>query len=273
MIVFMPVLSMLASLAFVSTAHAEEPVAPAAVPTAELPGALPVAPAPAPAAAVAPEAAPVPATAPAPAAPAQESLANLDPPTERTYEIAAHIGLQGTAESSFDPRGTRDTLGLEARIKLHRVLDLDVGLVHSYNGGRRYLYDQTMMDDEYYYETEASLSTTLLTERLEAGVEVHTPNKWLQPYAKLAVVGVVNVARLDEDIEDPSNPTQLTRSGFTGGVYLAGGIATPIPLKNQVHFVPRIEVGYSALAPVTLGDLGSLRESGVTARLSTGVSF
>lgn len=266
MIVFMPVLSMLASLAFVSTAHAEEPVAPASVPTAELPGALPVAPTPA-----APvEAAPA---ASAPAAPAEESLTILDPPTERTYEIAAHIGLQGTAESSFDPRGTRDTLGLEARIKLHRVLDLDVGLVHSYNGGRRYLYDQTMMDDGYYYETEASLSTTLLTERLEAGVEVHTPNKWLQPYAKVALVGVVNVARLDEDIEDPANPTQLTRSGFTGGAYLAGGIAVPVPLKNQVHFVPRLEVGYSALAPVTLGDLGSLRESGVTARLSTGVSF
>ena len=266
MIVFMPVLSMLASLAFVSTAHAEEPVAPASVPTAELPGALPVAPTPAAPVDAAPAAS-------APAAPAQESLTILDPPTERTYEIAVHIGLQGTAESSFDPRGTRDTLGLEARIKLHRVLDLDVGLVHSYNGGRRYLYDQTMMDDEYYYETEASLSTTLLTERLEAGAELHAPIKWCQPYAKVALVGVVNVARLDEDVDDPSNPTQLTRSGFTGGVYLAGGIAVPIPLKNQVHFVPRIEVGYSALAPVTLGDLGSLRESGFTVRLSTGVSF
>jgi hypothetical protein len=184
-----------------------------------------------------------------------------------------HIGLQGTAESSFDPQGTRDTLGLEARIKLHRVLDLDVGLVHSYNGGRRYLSDPTMMDEEYYYETNASLSTTLLTERLEAGAELHAPIKWCQPYAKVAVVGVVSVARLDEDVDDPSNPTQLTRSGFTGGVYLAGGIAVPIPLKNQVHFVPRIEVGYSALAPVTLGDLGSLRDSGFTARLSTGVSF
>ena len=266
MIVFMPVLSMLASLAFVSTAHAEEPVAPASVPTAELPGALPVAPTPAAPVDAAPAAS-------APAAPAQESLTILDPPTERTYEIAVHIGLQGTAGSSFDPRGTRDTLGLEARIKLHRVLDLDVGLVHSYNGGRRYLYDQTMMDDEYYYETEASLSTTLLTERLEAGAELHAPIKWCQPYAKVALVGVVNVARLDEDVDDPSNPTQLTRSGFTGGVYLAGGIAVPIPLKNQVHFVPRIEVGYSALAPVTLGDLGSLRESGFTVRLSTGVSF
>jgi len=266
MIVFMPVLSVLASLAFVSTAHAEEPVAPAAAPAAELPGALPVAPTPA-----APvEAAPA---APAPAAPAEESLANLDPPTERTYELAVHIGLQGTAESSFDPRGTRNTLGLEARIKLHRMLDLDVGLVHSYNGGRRYLYDQTLMDEESYYETESSLSTTLLTERLEAGAELHAPIKWCQPYAKVAAVGLVSVARLDEDIEDPSNPTQLTRSGFTGGVYLAGGIAVPIPLKNQVHFVPRIEVGYSALAPVTLGDLGSLRDSGVTARFSTGVSF
>lgn len=271
MIVFMPILSILASLSFVSTAHAEEPVAPAAAPAAELPGALPVAPTPA--APVAPEAAPIPAPAPAPAAPAEESLTNLDPPTERTYELAVHIGLQGTAESSFDPQGTRDTLGLEARIKLHRVLDLDVGLVHSYNGGRRYLYDQTMMDDEYYYETEASLSTTLLTERLEAGAELHAPIKWCQPYAKVAMVGVVNVARLDEDVDDPSNPTQLTRSGFTGGLYLAGGIAVPIPLKHQVHFVPRLEVGYSALAPVTLGDIGSLRESGVTARLSTGVSF
>jgi hypothetical protein len=261
MIVFIPVLSSLASLAFVSTAHAEEPVAPAAAPAAELPGALPVAPDPAPVA------------APATAAPTQEPMTNLDPPTERTYELAVHIGLQGTVDSSFDPRGTRDTLGLEARIKLHRVLDLDVGLVHSYNGGRRYLYDQTMMEDAYYYETESSLSTTLLTERLEAGAEVHAPMNWFQPYAKVALVGLVSVARLDEDIEDPANPTQLTRSGFTGGVYLAGGIATPIPLKHQVHFVPRLEVGYSALAPVTLGDLGSLRDSGFTARLSTGVSF
>jgi len=265
MIVFMPVLSVLASLAFVSTAHAEEPVAPAAVPTAELPGALPVAPTPT----VPVEAAPA---ASAPAAPAEESLTNLDPPTKRTYELAVHIGLQSTADSSFDPRGTRDTLGLEARIKLHRVLDLDVGLVHSYNGGRRYLNDPTTAPD-YYYETNASLSTTLLTERLEAGAELHAPIKWCQPYAKFAAVGLVSVARLDEDIEDPSNPTQLTRSGFTGGVYLAGGIAVPIPLKHQVHFVPRFEVGYSALAPVTLGDLGSLRDSGVTARLSTGVSF
>ena len=118
------------------------------------------------------------------------------------------------------------------------------------------------------------MSTTLLTERLDLGVRAEAPiTHWFHPFAKLAAVGALSVARLDEDTEDPTNLTQLSRAGFNGGGYLAGGVAFPIHVRHQVHIVPSLELGYSLLSPIALGNLGSLQQSGVTFRFASGVSF
>lgn len=249
------------------------------------------APAPAtPAEPAAPLAIPAPATpaaAPAPAAtpPAAGAapIEIIDPPVDPRFGLELAVGAQGTSSSSFDPDGVRTTFGVTGRLQLTRALALDLGITHSLNGGSRSFYDETSAayyDDEEYYDdcydcyTDLYASTTLLTERLDFGLRAELPIwKAFRPFAKVAAVGALDVARLDEDTEDPENPTQLSRVGFTGGGYFAAGISTPIHVKHQMHIVPSIELGYSAIAPVTLGDLGALKQSGFTFRFSSGVSF
>lgn len=249
--------------------------APAASPAAA-PDASPAASPEAAAPAASPEAAAP--TAAAPAAAPAATLTPLDPPTEARFQIGAFIGSQGAHSSSFNPRGGSATVGLTGRATLRRALDLHVGLVHSASGGTRYFEstDDVVYDEYgYAYEDTTSLeaSTTLTTERVEAGLTAYAPWEWFQPFARVDGVAAVAVARMDEDTEDPENPTQLTRVGVTGGVYVGGGFATPIRIKHQVHLVPALEAGYTALAPLTLGDIGSLRRSGYTVRFSTSVAF
>jgi len=176
--------------------------------------------------------------------------------------------------SSFAPNGVRTTVTLSGRYHLNRWLGVDVALVHARSGGSREFYNESAdyyEDEDYAYQ---SVNTTLWTERLDLGIVLEVPaTRWFHPYAKVAAVGAVNVARLDEDTSDPTNLNQLSQVGFDGGGYFGGGLAFPIPVKHQVRIVPSAEVGYSALTPVGLGEIGSLADSGFTARFAWGVSF
>lgn len=239
-------------------------------------------PAPAPAAEAAPGAAPAPAPAPAAdaspapsaAAVAPGELVRLDPPTEPKLTLPLGLGTQRVHGSSFAPSGARTTVALSGRYHLTRWIGLDLALVHARSGGNREFYDESAdyyEDEDYAYE---SVHTTLWTERLDLGVALEVPvTVWFHPYARVAAVGAINVARLDEDVSDPTNLNQLSQVGFDGGGYVGGGLAFPIPVKHQVRIVPSVEAGYSALTPVGLGDLGSLADSGFTARFAWGVSF
>lgn len=215
-----------------------------------------------------------PAPPPAPLAPAEPvAMVPLDPPTDPRAAVDVHIGVQGGPSSSFAPDGVRRTIGLSARCFFTRAIGIDIALTHSLDGGSRYSYNYSEESD-YYYEDGLSVSTTLATERLDLGIRAEAPLlSWFHPYAKVAAVGALSVARLDEDVNDPENLTQLTQVGFNGGGYFAGGLAFPIHVKNQVHIVPSLELGYSALTPIGLGDIGSLAQSGVTFRFASGVAF
>ena len=245
-----------------------------AIPVPTLPAAPPVA---------APEAA-------APEAAAPEAAAEAPPRSHPRFGLEVAVGAQGTGTSSFDPGGVRGTFGLTGRLQLTRALALDLGLTHSLNGGTRsfdvesadsaaYYEDEEYQDEEYYddcYDCYPSLyaSTQMMTERLDFGLRAELPI-WsaFRPYAKVAAIGALSIARLDEDTEDTENPTQLSRAGFTGGGYFAAGFSTPIRLNDTMHILPSVEAGYSAIAPVTLGDLGAIKQSGCTFRFSSGITF
>ncbi len=208
-----------------------------------------------------------------PAAPAPV-LVRLDPPSEPKVTLQLGIGTQRVPHSSFAPNGGRTTASLSGRYHLTKWLGVDVALVHARTGGNREFYndsDDYYADEDYYAE---SVHTSLLTERLDVGVSVEVPvTVWFHPFARVAAVGAINVARLDEDTSDPTNLNQLSQVGFDGGGYVGGGLAFPIPVRHQVRLVPSLEVGYSGLTPVGLGDMGSLADSGLTARFAWGVSF
>jgi len=243
-------------------------LAPEAAPTsAPAPAAAPV---PAPVA----EAPPTPVAAPvAPVAP-QAELVRLDPPTEPKITLQLGIGTQRVPYASFAPNGVRTTVALSGRYHFNRWLGVDAALVHARSGGSREFYNDSIDDsgdEDYAYQ---SVNTTLWTERLDLGIALEVPvTAWFHPFARVAAVGAINVARLDEDTSDPTNLNQLSQVGFDGGGYFGGGLAFPIPVKHQVRIVPSVEVGYSALTPVGLGELGSLADSGFTARFAWGVSF
>lgn len=248
----------------------EAPPAPAAPSSTAAPA--PVAAPAAPEAPVAPVAAPAASVAPV-ASPGE--LVRLDPPTEPKVTLQLGLGTQRVRGSSFAPSGARTTVALSARYHLTRWIGLDLALVHARSGGNREFYNESA---DYYDEDEGyayqSVNTTLWTERLDLGIALEVPaTKWFHPYAKVAAVGAINVARLDEDTSDPTNLNQLSKVGFDGGGYFGAGLAFPIPVKHQVRIVPSVEVGYSALTPVGLGELGSLADSGFTARFAWGVSF
>ncbi len=245
---------------------AEPAPAPTAAPTVEPPA--PVAPAPI----AAPAPIPAPMSDPAPAAESRDYPIEVAPNRDPKFGLEAHIGVQGTEWSSFHPNGRAQTVGITGRMQFTRALALDLGVTHSYEGGTRYFYAYDEESDEDVDGME--IHTTMVTERLDLGLRAELPiSEWVRPYAKVAGVGALHVARLDEDIEDPENTTALSQLGLSGGVYVAGGVATPLRIHNQIHFVPSMELGYSLLTPVGLGDLGSVKQGGLTFRFSAGVSF
>ena len=276
---------MISLLLLALPAFAGDPtLAPEASPTS----APAAAPAPAPVAEAPPTPVAAPATSTAPVAPVapvapQAELVRLDPPTDPKLTVQLGLGTQRVPYSSFAPNGVRTTVALSGRYHLNRWLGIDVALVHARSGGNRQFYDDSIDydysdDEDYYYEDDdfayQSVNTTLWTERLDLGIVLEVPaTRWFHPYAKVAAVGAVNVARLDEDTSDPTNLNQLSKVGFDGGGYFGAGLAFPIPIKHQVRIVPSAEVGYSALTPVGLGELGSLADSGFTVRFAWGVAF
>ncbi len=232
---------------------------------------------PAPVAAPAPVTAPSPVTAPvtpqqaAPIAPEEAAPVPLDRPTEARFRVRVVLGAQGDPNNRFmDTSAPLSTVGIGAGMQLQKHLALDVDLTHAYQSGTHSFNDATGMDQA----ASASATTTLWTERLDLSLlaESHLGSSF-QPYARLSAVGDLGIARLDEDTSDPQNLTQLTSVGFTGGGYAGGGLAFPFRVDQRVRVVPALELGYTVLAPLQVGDLGALRESGFTFRFSSEVRF
>lgn len=225
---------------------------------------------------------PTTATTPAPTA----AVSSVASPVEQleprpTVEISLITGTQWLGRSSFDDEGQRTIVGVGFRYLLNRHLSVDAAFSHTSSVG--YLgfsssaddpYSSYYDDEGYAYENDGSVRTAMSTERLDLGVRGTLPvTRWFHPFAKVAAVGTLNPASLDEDPEDSENINALSTIGVTGGGYAAAGVSFPIRLRHQVSLIPSFELGYSVLAPLKLSDWGEIRQSGATAKLSAGVTF
>jgi hypothetical protein len=97
---------------------------------------------------------------------------------------------------------------------------------------------------------------------------------WLKPYVTVQGTFLWGTVKLDDDPSDDENLNELRRSGVTGGGQAALGL--DLVLLGETRTVrPTIgfEAGYGWLAPLTLGDMGSLRFRGFHSDFTVGARF
>jgi hypothetical protein len=190
-------------------------------------------------------------------------------------EIALEGGWLGAADPAYRLIGNGYTLGsggLRLGWRVHDNVVLLLGWQHHDGGVAVYApsVGATAYDEEYTGAFDSTFAADELTLGSKADVKVF---KWLRPYVAAQLVGMRGAVRLDDDDVDDENLTQKYQAGVTGGLMGTAGLAFPIHVHEQIGLAPYVELGYGWLAPLVLGDLGSVQFQGFTGRAGLAVTF
>lgn len=201
-----------------------------------------------------------------------------------SHQVSAEVGWFGAYDPNWDwfaPGYTFGTFGLRGGVKVHDRVTAIVGWHHGRTGAAVYTDDDGYeydYDDEGDYVGGAGIGefhTKFTGDQFSVGAKADwAPIPWVQPYVAVQGVGMLGVARFDDDTTDDENATQTKRVGFTGGALGTVGSDFPIPTGVQgLAVVPYVEVGYAWLAPMKLGDVGDLSFYGFSGRAGLGLHF
>ena len=170
-----------------------------------------------------------------------------------------------------DPRwnifSDRDALtgwGLRAGYAVNSNLSGVVGWQYAEDGGT--LYSDS--GDTY-------LHLALVSNQLSLGPKFSLDVlSWLQPYATVQARALYGRARLDDDTDHDDNLNQLRRSGFAVGGLAAGGVdLVTRRVDKAVRPTLHVELGYAALTPLKLDDLGEIELHGFYSQWGVGARF
>ncbi len=257
---------MLLALTFAAFAQDPDPTWAPAPPAAP---AEPVAPVDAPPPVVPPPPAPPPAPEPW-VRPVPEPRAALDDHFEVSVALGS-IGTRGDDVSLFNDGSYLGSKGL--RVGWRPVRRLVV-----YGDWQRGRTGKELgFSSEDDAGTVEDVVATLVTNQVALGARVDTTAlyEWVRPYATIAALGVQGTARFDDDTGEPDSPGQIAHGGFAPGGVAALGVAGRVAPVAEVDVGGQVwlEMGYAAVLPLGLGDLGPIRMGGFVVRSGLGLVF
>jgi hypothetical protein len=189
-------------------------------------------------------------------------------------EVDLEVGLLGSGDPTFDRVSEGDVLatyGLRVGVKLHQNVAAIAGWQHGQTGSQLSTYGDTDYDGSGTTSLRAAYFGDVFTLGAKGDIRV---NEWFYPYVTVQGALERGLVRVDDDASTDENIGQVKQAGVTGGFVAAVGAESPVALGDGgVAIAPYVEVGYGWLAPLQLGDMGSLKLGGVAARVGLGVRF
>ena len=198
-------------------------------------------------------------------------------------EVNAEVGRLEFAKGHwelFDYNQVQPTFGVRADWHKTSRLGFSASYAHLVTGGHNSTWDYW---DYWEEEAGSSESTPGANEGFDASFRGHLVGLgvrggmdlwgWFNPYATVEARGLHAVVRLDDDPYDDDNPNQITTRGTTLGGVAALGLDVRIPTKYGWAISHNLELGYQAMLPLNIGELGSLAVRGLHVRAGAGVRF
>jgi len=195
-------------------------------------------------------------------------------------EVNAEVGrleIAGGNWDLFDYNEIQTTYGVRADWHKTDRLGFSASYAHFVTGGHNSVWDYWEYDDGGSETSpgavegfDAAIRGHLVGLGVRGGVDLWG---WLNPYATVEARGLHAAVRLDDDTQDDDNPNQITRRGTTFGGVAALGLDIRIPSKYRWAVSHNLEIGYQAMLPLGIGELGSLPIYGVHVRAGAGVRF
>lgn len=187
-------------------------------------------------------------------------------------ELSFSVASIGVPDDNWDLFSDNDglrTLGGRVGYGLSPSLAVVLDWQHGVEGSSFESYGG--YDD--YYDVSGKMAIT--TNAWSVGPKLSLDAiSWLRPYVTVQGTFLWGTVKLDDDTSDDENLNQLRRSGVTGGGVAAAGVDLVL-LSEQRRIRPAIgfEAGYGWLAPLKLGDMGSLAMRGFHSDLTVGARF
>ena len=124
-------------------------------------------------------------------------------------------------------------------------------------------------------EDGASFYAALLVVELSLGVQAGVPlGDYIYPYVGVDGMLFRGVMKFDEDLSTRSNAGQVAAGGAAPGVLPVGGVEFRSPTGvDALEIGFYFELGYSAFANASFGELGQMKPGGLSARGGLGVRF
>jgi hypothetical protein len=180
--------------------------------------------------------------------------------------------------------GPGDSLGFDFQnmmtevygtIPIHENVAVALALGHgsvseSIGFGGDYDYDSSAETSPFSSEIGTRTWSTGLRAGVRGSLDVA---RWYVPYATVQGVVLHQHLQVDDDLDVDDNLTQVSASGFTGGVAGALGSTIRIRFGGQPHLGLSAELGYTWLAPAQIGDVATVKLDGVTGRVGASYIF
>lgn len=185
-------------------------------------------------------------------------------------ELAGEVGSQHNGDRAYDLFSDGNALpsvGLRAGARPGGAQHVPVGVVASWHHNSR---------GSWRYADEASYVAAFTVDTFGLGVKLDADiGEVFAPYVAAQTLLVRGLARFDDDPTDRHSPGQTKYAGVAPGLLAVGGVEVSSPdfasFPGEVFL--HLEVGYGAIAPLQLGELGSMAPHGVAVRSGIGMRF
>jgi len=192
----------------------------------------------------------------------------------RRFQVSLQGGALHDGSDAYDVFADRDRLptwGGRFGVRVHDRVELVAGLAHAGRGAQVALPDAPGADfAPQNNELLAALSTNALT--LGPRVDLGLLDERVLPYVQTQLLTMHGMARLDDDGRRNDNLGQVRGAGVGAGLLGVAGVELRLPV-GSVSLSLHGELGYGAVSPIRLGDLGAIAPHGLAGNGGLGIHF
>jgi hypothetical protein len=206
---------------------------------------------------------------------AASAFAQDDDVTRPRFGAMVELGSVRNDDLTYDLFSDTNALfgwGLRGVMRPASRVELRAGYHNVRHGASVYTGDY--YDDTDYYSSASYLQSAFYGHEVTLGVRADLSiEDVLLPYVAVDGMLLAALVRLDDDPQQRDNPGQVSAFGVAPGAGLVGGAEIRLPPGSNLQFSVNLEVGYTVLGRMDLGDLGSMRPGGLTVRSGAGIRF
>lgn len=198
------------------------------------------------------------------------------PASAARHEVSIEMGLLQLPYDSFDLYSNEDvvpTFGIRGGPAVYTKGPVGVAVLAGWHRFRRGSTTWTYDADDYQ---ETSFRAAFMGDVFTLGAKVDVPLwGWFNPYVHAGAVLARGESRLDDDPDHNDNAGQQKSAGVAPGFMAMGGLEFDVPPGDDKKVAVALyhELGYTWIAPIPLGELGSVKPEGFTMRLGVGLRF